>query len=76
MFKSILIPLVACLTLGLAPFSPEPHILGKLRWILGGGVGMEPMVWFDTMLHGSPFIWLIIVFVKVTLKKIKANKQS
>lgn len=76
MFKSILIPLVACLTLGLAPFSPEPHILGKLRWILGGGVGMEPMDWFDTMLHGSPFIWLIIVFVKVTLKKIRTNKQS
>jgi len=76
MFKSILIPLVACLTLGLAPFSPEPHILGKLRWILGGGVGMEPMDWFDTMLHSSPFIWLIIVFVKVTLKKIRANKQS
>ena len=76
MFKSILIPLVACLTLGLAPFSPEPHIMGKLRWILGGGVGMEPMDWFDTMLHGSPFIWLIIAFVKVTLKKIRANKQS
>ena len=76
MFKSILIPLVACLTLGLAPFSPEPHIMGKLRWILGGCVGMEPMDWFDTMLHGSPFIWLIIVLVKVTLKKIRANKQS
>lgn len=76
MFKSIFIPLVACLTLGLAPFSPEPHILGKLRWILGGGVGMEPMDWFDTTLHGSPFIWLIIAFVKVTLKKIRANKQS
>lgn len=76
MFKSILIPLIACLTLGLAPFSPEPHVLGKLRWILGGGVGMKPIDWFDTILHGSPFIWLIIVSVNVTLKKIRANKQS
>lgn len=24
------------LTLGLAPFVPEPHIFGKVKWILGG----------------------------------------
>jgi hypothetical protein len=25
---------MACVTLGLAPFFPEPHIWGKLKWIL------------------------------------------
>ncbi len=33
--------LLASLTLGLAPFTPEPHLWGKLKWVWGGfkGVG-------------------------------------
>jgi len=50
------------LTLGLAPFNP-PHIVGKIQWILGGGVGMERMDFFDLLLHGSP--WLLLVFLVV-----------
>jgi hypothetical protein len=51
--------LLLCLTLGMAPFFPEPHLYGKLKWILGGGHGMEFLDWFDVMLHGLPFILLI-----------------
>lgn len=56
--------LMASLTLGLAPFNP-PHILGKINWILGGGAfsgesPMQAMDWFDTIMHGSPWILLII----------------
>lgn len=51
--------LLLCLTLGLAPFVPEPHILGKLRWLLGGAVGMQPMDYFDLVLHGFPWVLLI-----------------
>ena len=40
---------MACVTLGLAPFFPEPHIWGKGKWILGGAAGMQPMDWFDTL---------------------------
>ena len=47
------------LTLGLAPFVPEPHIVGKLRWIAGGGTGMEAMDYFDLFLHGFPWILLL-----------------
>ena len=32
--------LLLSLTLGLMPFSPEPHIVGKIRWIMGGAKGM------------------------------------
>lgn len=46
---------LVCVTLGLAPFSPEPHIWGKIKWIQGGAIGMELMGWFDTLLHGVPF---------------------
>lgn len=50
---------VACLTLGLAPFVPEPHLLGKLRWVMGGATGMQPMDWLDLLWHGLPFLLLI-----------------
>ena len=29
------LPVLFCLTLGLAPFTPEPHLVGKLRWVAG-----------------------------------------
>ncbi len=63
------IVLVLCLTIGLAPFVPEPHILGKLKWIMGGAAGMQPMDWFDVLLHGFPFILLI----RLLLLKIKSK---
>ena len=51
--------LLACLLLGLAPFVPEPHLVGKIRWVMGGAVGMKPMDWFDLLMHGSPFLVLL-----------------
>ena len=51
--------LMLSLTLGLAPFYPEPHILGKIKWLIGGAVGMQPMDWFDLLLHGTPWMLLL-----------------
>ena len=51
--------ILLCLSLGLAPFFPEPHIVGKLKWIFGGAIGMKLMDWFDVMLHGFPFVLLL-----------------
>lgn len=56
--------LLACLTLGLAPFFPEPHIWEKLKWIAGGAVGMAPLDWFDVLLHGTPWVLLVAALVK------------
>lgn len=61
--------IVLCLTLGLAPFFPEPHIWGKLRWLAGGAVGMQFMDWFDLVLHGFPWILLL----RLGVLKIKAQ---
>lgn len=55
--------LVASLTLGLAPFFPEPHIWGKLRWVAGGAQGMQFMDWFDLGLHGWPWVFLLRVLI-------------
>lgn len=52
--------LLASLTLGLAPFIPEPHLWGKLKWIAGGANGMTPADWFDAVMHGTP--WILLIF--------------
>jgi hypothetical protein len=56
--------LLLCLTLGLAPFYPEPHIWGKIKWISGGAVGMKALDWFDVVLHGFPWVLLIRLLLR------------
>ena len=60
-----------CLTLGLAPFVPEPHIVGKIRWILGGANGMTLIDWWDTILHGAPWLVLIYFVIQDVFKKLR-----
>jgi len=65
-FNQWRIVLLLCLTLGLAPYSPEPHLLGKIRWIAGGAIGMKATDWFDVVLHGFPFVLLIrLLFLEI-----------
>ena len=53
--------IVACLTLGLAPFTP-PHIVEKLQ-MLGKGKLVKPIDWFDLFFHGIPWVLLIMKVV-------------
>lgn len=46
---------IACLTLGLAPFVPEPHIWEKLKMLFSGTLA-RPIDIFDLLMHGAPFI--------------------
>lgn len=62
--RSLLGPVALSLTLGLAPYTPEPHIVGKLRWLLGGAEGMGPADIFDVFLHGAPWVWLAYALVQ------------
>lgn len=68
---------IGCLTLGLTPFFPEPHLWGKLRWIGGGAVGMQSIDWFDTLLHGLPWLLLIrLVIVRAYKKFLGVSKKE
>ena len=61
--------LLFCLTLGLAPFFPEPHLWGKIKWIAGGAEGMQLMDWWDTVMHGFPFVLAIrLTFLSIFRK--------
>ena len=66
--------LLLVVTLGLAPYSPEPHIVGKLRWVAGGAVGMKLMDWFDLVLHGVPWLILIRVGLLEVNKRIRSKQ--
>ena len=69
--NNLVIALLTTLTLGLAPFFPEPHFFGKVRWVLGGAHGMKPMDWFDLFMHGAPWVWLVFELIKTLIKKVK-----
>ncbi|MDA9262062.1 hypothetical protein N9P38_01725 [Flavobacteriales bacterium] len=65
--------LIASLLLGLAPFSPEPHIWGKIKWIAGGANGMGAADWFDFLMHGAPW-FLLIISLLLRLKSAEKKK--
>jgi hypothetical protein len=49
------IVIIACLTLGLAPFFPEPHIWEKLKMLTAGTL-VKPIDIFDLLMHATPFL--------------------
>lgn len=55
------IVLIACATLGLAPFNP-PHIIQKLILLTSGNLEKSIDI-FDLLMHGSPWIFLFIKIV-------------
>jgi hypothetical protein len=50
---------LAYATLGLAPFSPEPHIWEKLKMLVSGTL-TRPVDIFDLLLHSTPWVLLIL----------------
>lgn len=70
-----LLLLLASLTLGLAPFRPEPHLFANLRWIAGGAVGMQLENWLDTLMHGAPVLLLLIWCAYVLIGFLRKGKD-
>jgi len=58
---------LACLTLGLAPFAP-PHIWEKLQMLAKGQL-VRPIDWFDLVLHGTPWALLILKAAATLVQK-------
>lgn len=59
--------IILCLTLGLAPFVPQPHLVEKLRMLFDGTLN-RPIDIFDLFLHAIPFLLalakLVIGFIE------------
>jgi hypothetical protein len=69
-FDRIPLPLLIllCLSLGLAPFSPEPHVLEKLSMLATGELTRLIDI-FDLLLHGTPWLLLSIKLILSLTRK-------
>jgi len=55
--------IIGSLTLGLAPFVPEPHLLEKLRMLFQGNL-IRPIDIFDLIMHGTlPLLLLLKIML-------------
>ncbi|MCX5870041.1 MAG: RND transporter [Deltaproteobacteria bacterium] len=61
------IVILICATLGLAPFAP-PHIIEKLSMLIRGNL-IKPLDWFDLLLHGFPWVLLILKITACVIKE-------
>ena len=63
-----LLALLAAMTLGLAPFAPEPHIVEKLRMLVHGTL-VRPIDIFDLLMHAAP--WLVVIAKAVRMALVR-----
>lgn len=55
---------IVALLLGLAPFSPEPHLWEKLK-MLAEGTLVRPIDIFDLFMHGAPVLLLALKLMRL-----------
>lgn len=64
----LLLFVVFALTLGLAPFLPEPHLWGKLR-MLASGTLSRPIDVFDLLWHALPWLLLALKLLRMRAQR-------
>jgi hypothetical protein len=74
MHKRYLLCLVACVTLGLAPFRPQPHLLEKIRWLVAGTPQLRTIDWVDVVFHGTPWLVLIVMLIADLTRTLSKQK--
>jgi hypothetical protein len=57
---------LGALVLGLAPFTPEPHLWQKLK-MLADGTLQRPIDIFDLVLHGALPLLLVLKLLRMAL---------
>lgn len=55
---------IIALALGLAPFTPEPHLWEKLKMLADGSLS-RPIDIFDLFMHGTPAILLGMKLLRI-----------
>jgi hypothetical protein len=58
---------IAALTLGLAPFVPEPHLWEKLKMLAAGTLN-RPLDVFDLLWHAAPWLLLAAKLVRMAAR--------
>lgn len=60
------IAILLALTLGLAPFFPEPHLFEKMRMLAQGQL-VKPVDIFDLFLHLAPWLLLAVKLIRMAM---------
>ncbi len=66
----ISIILIGVLTLGLAPFIPEPHLVEKIKMLLAGQLNQVIDI-FDIFMHGAFPILLLLKLFRLVFQRLK-----
>lgn len=61
--------IIIALTLGLAPFVPEPHVWEKLKMLFSGTL-TKPIDIFDLLMHGTPWVLLAIKLFRTAVVRL------
>lgn len=64
--------IILALWMAVAPITPEPHLIEKLR-MLGNGTPSRPLDIFDLCLHVTPLVLLALLALR--LWRLKAKGQ-
>jgi hypothetical protein len=56
--------IIAALTLGLAPFLPEPHLWEKLKMLISGSLS-RPIDVADLVMHAAPVLLLAAKLIRM-----------
>ncbi len=67
--------MLGSLTLGLAPFTPEPHIWKQIQ-NLRLGREMLMMDWLDLVMHGAPWVILFVILGSMAFGKKKVTDTN
>ena len=73
-FSNQIFIIVLLAFLGLSPLG-DPHLVGKVNWILGGAVGMNPMDWFDFVMHGGSLLISIVLTIRIIFTSVVKAKK-
>ena len=65
--------IMIAMLLGLAPFTPEPHVWEKLKMLFDGTLG-KPIDIFDLFMHGTP--WLLLGLKTIRHFSLAGNQQD
>jgi hypothetical protein len=63
--------IILSLTLGLAPFTPMPHLFEKITMLLAGEL-VQPIDILDLFMHASP---VVLLFAKVSRKRTSSQNK-
>lgn len=58
---------ILALLLGLAPFTPEPHVWEKLKMLANGEL-TQLVDGFDLLMHGAPWVVLVLKAIREVSK--------